>query len=70
MKLLGHFQAWLQKNWRMKNWLTRVDTLLETLQNFKTERTVNYSAMSETKAAFADRTIQSLKKILYLYLED
>ena len=29
-----------------------------------------YSTMSETKAAFADRTIRSLKKILYRYMED
>ena len=26
--------------------------------------------MSETKAAFAERTIRSLKKILYRYMED
>ena len=29
-----------------------------------------YSTMSETKAAFAERTIRSLKKIAYRYLED
>ena len=29
-----------------------------------------YSTMSETKAAFAERTIRSLKNILYLYIED
>ena len=29
-----------------------------------------YSTMSETKAAFAERTIRSLKKILYRYMED
>ena len=29
-----------------------------------------YSAMSETKAAFAERTIRSLKNILYCYMED
>ena len=29
-----------------------------------------YSTMSETKAAFAERTIRSLKNILYLYMED
>ena len=29
-----------------------------------------FSTMSETKAAFADRTIPSLKNILYRYLED
>ena len=29
-----------------------------------------YFTMSETKAAFAERTIRSLKKILYRYMED
>ena len=29
-----------------------------------------YSAMNETKAAFAERTIRSLKNILYRYMED
>ena len=29
-----------------------------------------YSTMSETKAAFAERTIRSLKNILYGYMED
>ena len=29
-----------------------------------------YSTMSETKAAFAERTLRSLKKILYRYMED
>ena len=29
-----------------------------------------YSTMSETKAAFAERTIRSLKNVLYRYMED
>ena len=29
-----------------------------------------YSTMSETKAAFAERTTQSMKNILYRYMED
>ena len=29
-----------------------------------------YSTMSETKAAFAERTMRSMKKILYRYMED
>ena len=29
-----------------------------------------HPTMSETKAAFAERTIRSLKKILYRYMED
>ena len=36
----------------------------------KAERIEIYSAMSETKAAFAERTIRSLKNILYRYMED
>ena len=36
----------------------------------KAEGTQLYSTMSETKAAFAERTILSLKKILYRYMED
>ena len=35
----------------------------------KAERIQIYSTMSETKAAFAERTIRSLKKILYRYME-
>ena len=31
---------------------------------------VYYSTMSETKAAFAERTVRSLKNILYRYMED
>ena len=34
------------------------------------ERIQVYSTMSETKAAFAERTIRSLKNILYRYMED
>ena len=34
------------------------------------ERIEIYSTMSETKAAFAERTIRSLKNILYRYMED
>ena len=36
----------------------------------KAERIQIYSTMSETKAAFAERTIRSLRIILYLYMED
>ena len=36
----------------------------------KAQRTQLYSTMSETKAAFAERTIRSLKNILYPYMED
>ena len=36
----------------------------------KAERIQSYSTISETKAAFAERTIRSLKSILYRYMED
>ena len=36
----------------------------------KAERIQIYFTMSETKAAFAERTIRSLKNILYRYMED
>ena len=36
----------------------------------KAEVILIYSEMSETKAAFAERTIRSLKNILYRYMED
>ena len=37
---------------------------------WKAEGIQNYSTMSETKAAFAELTIRSLKNILYRYMED
>ena len=36
----------------------------------KTEGIQTYSTMSETKPAFAERTIRLLKNILYRYMED
>ena len=36
----------------------------------KTEGIQIYSTMSETKGAFAERTVRSLKNILYRYMED
>ena len=41
------------------------------LKNFCSAEGIEiYSTMSETKAAFAERTIRSLKNILYRYMED
>ena len=37
---------------------------------FKEKSIEVYSTMSETKAAFAERAIQSLKHIIYCYIED
>ena len=45
--------------------------MLESLKKIcKAEGIQFYSTMSETKAAFAERTIQSLKNILCCYMED
>ena len=45
--------------------------MLEKFKKFcSTEGVESYSTMSETKAAFAERTIRSLKNILYRYMED
>ena len=42
-----------------------------TFKNFCKEKDIEvYSTMSETKAAFAERAIQSLKHIIYRYIED
>ena len=37
---------------------------------YKAEESQIYSAMFGTKSAFAERTIRSLKKILYRYKEE
>ena len=51
-----------------------VDKGTELAREFKKLRKAEgiqiYSTMSETKAAFAERTIRSLKNILYRYMED
>ena len=60
-----------KKNRPQKNW---VDKELEIAGVFKklckAEGKQIYSTMSETKAAFAERTIRSLKNILYRYMEN
>ena len=60
-----------KKNRPKKNW---VDKGTENAGEFKklcnAGGTQIYSTMSETKAAFAERTIRSLKNILYRYMED
>ena len=60
-----------KKNCPKKNW---VDKGTEFAGDFKKLRKAEgiqiYSTVSETKAVFAERTITSLKKIFYRYLED
>ena len=59
------------KNPPNENW---VDKVTEFAGEFKklwnAEGIQVYSTLSETKAAYAERTIRSLKKILYHYIED
>ena len=40
------------------------------MESWRNPNLLIYSTMSETKAAYAERTKRSLKKILYLYMED
>ena len=71
-KLFVHFWLWLQKkNRRKKIWVDKgTDFAGEFKKSCKDEGIQFYSTMSETKAAFAERTIRSLKNILYRYMED
>ena len=60
-----------KKNCPKKFGLTREQRLLESFKKlFKAEGLQIYSTISETKAAFAERTIRSLKNINYRYMED
>ena len=52
-------------------WVDKGTEFAEAFKKFcATERKQVYATMSETKAAFAERTIRSLKKLLYRYMED
>ena len=69
-KLFVHFWLW-KKNQPKKIWLDKVTEFAAELKKLcKAEGIQIYSTMSETKAAFAERTKPSLKKILYRYMED
>ena len=60
-----------KKNRPKKIWVDgRTEFAGEFKKLCKAEGIQVYSTMSETKAAFAERTIRSLKKILYRYMED
>ena len=59
------------KNRPKKIWVDKGTDFAADFEKFcKAERIQIYSTMSETKAAFAERTIRSLKNILYRYMED
>ena len=60
-----------KKNRPKKIWVDKgTDFAGEFKKICKAEGIRIYSTMSETKAAFAERTIRSLKNILYRYLEN
>ena len=60
-----------KKNRPKKIWVDKgTEFVGEFNKLWKAEGIQLYSTMSETKAAFAERTIRSLKNILYRYMED
>ena len=60
-----------KKNGPKKNWEDQGTEIAGEFKKFcSTEGIEIYSTMNETKAAFAERTIRSLKNILYRYMED
>ena len=60
-----------KRNRPKKIWVAKGTELAGAFKKFRTAEGIQvYSAMSETKAAFAERTIRSLKNILYSYMED
>ena len=60
-----------RKNTPEKLWVDKGTEYGGTFKKFCKEKSIEvYSTMSETKAAFAERAIQSLKDIFYRYIED
>ena len=60
-----------KKNWPKSIGVDKGTEFVGAFHKFcATERIQVNSAMSETKAAFAERTIRSLKNVFYRYLED
>ena len=60
-----------RKNTHEKLWVDKGTENGGTFKKFCKEKDIEvYSTMSETKAAFAERAIQSLKHIIYRYIED
>ena len=66
------FSSMITKRNRPKNiWVDKGTELAGAYKKFcAAEEKQVYSTMSETKAVFAERTIRSLKNILYRYMED
>ena len=60
-----------KKNLPKKIWVDKGTEFVGAFKNFCAAEGIQvYSTMSETKAAFDERTIRSLKNILYRYMED
>ena len=60
-----------KRNRPKKVWLDKGTEFPGAFKKFYTAEGIQvYTKMSETKAAFAERTIRSLKNILYRYMED
>ena len=60
-----------KRNRPKKIWVDKGTEFAGAFKKFCTAEGIQvYSTMSETKAAFAERTIRSLKNILYRYMED
>ena len=60
-----------KRNRPKKIWVDKRTEFARAFKKFCTAEGIQvYSTMSETKAAFAERTIRSLKNILYRYMED
>ena len=65
------FEYDYKKNRSKKTWVDKGTEFAGEFKKLcKAEGIQIYSKMSETKAAFAERTIRSLKIILYRYMED
>ena len=70
-KLWKPFHPWLQKESTKKDLGLQGDRICWSIQKFCASEWIQvYSTMSETKAAFAERTIRSLKNNLYRCMED
>ena len=60
-----------RKNTPEKLWVDKEIEYREIFKKFCKEKKIEvYSTISETKAAFAERAIQSLKQIIYRHIED
>ena len=66
------FSSMITERYRLKKiWLDKGTEFAGAFKKFCAAEGIHvYSTMSETKAAFAERTIRSLKNIFYRYMED